>query len=442
MNYETIISTTNPHNKNTNYYHYHTEPRFKEQISSAFAHSIATGNNEILKLDNLKVAREINGKHSIQKIFSTYWYDFYGKFSHRIIRDSITKNVDKMIGCKDISNGHLFYECPNCDQFHLTGFTCKSRFCPSCGKKYADARSSAISEKCIKIPHRHMVFTIPEQLRDDFRVNRELIECLFNAVDDTFKYIAYKMGAKKEYRFGFISTLHTFGRALNFVPHLHVLMSEGAYDKNNNFKRVSYINYKLLRKTYQRCLLNRISETLGSSFNQEKNKLYRQYKKGFYVYAPKLQPKKFKGGLKGLVKYITRYAGHPPMSESRIINVDYDLDRITYFYDPHEDDNELEPSKIKGRQYVTEHIYSFIGKLIVHICDDSKHNVRYYGFYSNKTNIDSTRNISKLYTKYDIMNMRKMQRYSYRLLKSYGYEIYRCSCGQMMKLNIKLSYFP
>lgn len=30
------------------------------------------------------------------------------------------------------------------------------------------------------------------------------------------------MAKNKGYRFGFVSTLHTFGRALNFIPHLLV----------------------------------------------------------------------------------------------------------------------------------------------------------------------------------------------------------------------------
>ncbi len=421
---------------------YHKEPKFKKQITTAFAHSIATCKNEILKLDNSKYARELNGKHSIQKIFSIYWKDFFEANQHRITRESIVKNVEKMISCRDITKGFLFYQCPNCENYHLTGLTCKSRFCTSCGKKYNDARSTSISEKCIKTPHRHMVFTIPYELRVKFRVNRDLIECLFNAIDDTFKYIANKMAPRKEYRFGFISTLHTFGRALNFIPHLHVLIAEGVYDKDNKFKKVSYFNFELLRKTFQKCLLQRIHNVIGDDFKKEKNAYYRKYKSGFYVYAPRLQVSNCKGGLKALIKYITRYAGHPPMSESRILNVDYDFDTITYFYDPHEDDNELEQSKLRGRQYVTEHIWDFIGKLIVHISEDNKHNVRYYGFYSNKTSIDSSKDNLKLYSKCDILNMRKMQCYSYRLLKSYGYEIYRCYCGHIMILDIESSCFP
>lgn len=339
----TLVSTINPYPYSKPKIEYHNNPMFEKQIRAAFAHSQATGRNEILKIENSKEARRLKGKHSIQKIFQIYWDDFYQLNKHRITRSGIVSNINKVISCKDISRGFLFYDCPNCENYHITGLTCKTRFCTSCGKKYADARGTAINKKCINAPHRHMVFTVP---------------------------------------------------------------------------------YELLRKTYQRCLLDQIHKYFGNSFKKDKSRYYRKYKKGFYVYAPRLQSNRFKGGLKDLVKYITRYAGHPPMSKSRIINVDYKNDKITYYYDPHEDDNKFDPTKPKGRQYITEDIFDFISKLIVHIPDTSKHNVRYYGFYSNKTNIDSSKDVSKLFTKYDILNMRKMQRYSYRLYKSYGYEIY------------------
>jgi len=66
------------------------------------------------------------------------------------------------------------------------GFTCKSRFCTSCGKVYVDNRVEELLGKIIKTKHRHMVFTIPEQLRVYFRKDRKLLailtECAASAV--------------------------------------------------------------------------------------------------------------------------------------------------------------------------------------------------------------------------------------------------------------------
>lgn len=49
--------------------------------------------------------------------------------------------------------------------------------------------------------------------------------------------MAKKAGKNKNYKFGFISTLHTFGRDLKFNPHLHVLVAECIIDKDNNVKK-------------------------------------------------------------------------------------------------------------------------------------------------------------------------------------------------------------
>ncbi|WP_079933519.1 transposase [Carboxydocella sp. ULO1] len=42
--------------------------------------------------------------------------------------------------------------------------------------------------------------------------------------------------------------MHTFGRDLKFNPHVHVLVTEGAIDKNKIGKGVSFIPYEYLRK--------------------------------------------------------------------------------------------------------------------------------------------------------------------------------------------------
>ena len=57
-----------------------------------------------------------------------------------------------------------------CDEVKKVAFRCKSRFCTTCGKKYVkDDRSESMSAKLIKVTHRHMVFTIPEELRVYFQ---------------------------------------------------------------------------------------------------------------------------------------------------------------------------------------------------------------------------------------------------------------------------------
>ena len=132
--------------------------------------------NEYNKLLNLKVNREI--KFTIKDIFTHYWLNFAErcKEEHRVLRPDIVENIEKLIGCKDFANGYSFYECTSCDNISIVPFTCKSRFCSSCGNKYREDRTREISKVCLKKPHRQFVFSIAEELREYFRKYRNLYQ--------------------------------------------------------------------------------------------------------------------------------------------------------------------------------------------------------------------------------------------------------------------------
>ena len=115
-----------------------------------------------------------------------------------------------------------------------------------------------------------------------------------------------------------------------------------------------------------------------------------EFHKPFYVHAPQKECKN-PNQIKRIVNYVCRYAGHPAMSESRIIKYDKDNKMIHYYYDPHEDDAIINPDDKIGRQYVSESINEFIAKLIVHIPEENVHTTRYYGSYANHTNLDTKR---------------------------------------------------
>lgn len=210
--------------------------RFKEKLAFAAMHGKSVFENEFNKLCNLKVYRL--HKVTTTEIFRLYWSDFLKAHPGKI-RSSILKTVDALIGCKDFSKGYLFYECLDCYNFHMTGFSCHTRFCFSCGKKYRDERSINIQKKLINCPHRHFVFSIPFDLRPFFWKCRGLFDCLFSAVNDALLLSIgrSKVAKRNDLRLGFVSFLHTSGRSLNIHPHLHVLLAEKSIDKFGNKKK-------------------------------------------------------------------------------------------------------------------------------------------------------------------------------------------------------------
>lgn len=110
--------------------------------------------------------------------------------------------------------------------FLFVPFRCHSRFCPSCGTKYAMERASAISFKLIKYSHRHRVFTIDESLKIFFRRDRSCLNLLFKAVRSVILKMFYKINKSKSFTPGFVAVLHTLGRDLKWNPHIHCIITE------------------------------------------------------------------------------------------------------------------------------------------------------------------------------------------------------------------------
>lgn len=391
--------------------------------------------NELIKNSNLFVNR--SKKYYIKDIFRDYWEDFVKDNSHLYIRPAVFNNVEKMLTCQTPDLGYNFFECPNCDSFHILFNTCKSRFCNTCGIKYAKQRANAVSKVMLDIKHRHITFTIPDSIRHYFRRNRRLLYVLFEAVNQTMKWIAKKHSKKLNYQFGYVLTLHTFGRPLTFNPHIHALVTEGIIDKNGKLKHINYFNYKSLRKSFQMTLLNLLHKELGNSFYQEKTKLFKEHEEGFYVHGPAAKESKKYNSNEKIVNYVLRYTGRPVMAESRILNINYDTNEITYFYEPHEDDGVLEKDK-KGTVFVTEHIYEFIKKLIMHISDDNFKTVRYYGFYSSKNKTLPKKWISRS----KLNDIKKSSSWRVMIKESFNFDPLICKCGFTMKINLGSSYYP
>ena len=431
---------------------YFARPEFKERLLQASKHGKATFYNEVRILNNCYYARKLQGDISIKDIFSIYWDSFKKVYAHRLTRPHLVDSIESMLSCHNFDKGYLFYECPSCNNFYMMGFSCHSRFCTSCGQKYKKQRSVNISEKLLSIPHRQFVFTIPEQLRKYFQIyRRPLLNILFSSVNDalvSFLKRSAPLAFKRENRkLGFISFLHTFGRDLKWHPHLHVLLAERYLTRDGTFKKFDFFSFDFLRITFRNILLHHIylffkslkNKKLLQKFHHLSQQLKADYPKGFYIYGPKFDAySTTTRNIKSLSNYIIRYASHPPISERRILRLDSSSHSISWFYDPHEDDDIHDEDVKLGRQFITEDVFSFMAKLIVHIPDKGFQTIRYYGFYSNKFSFPFT---NFLFSNAELSKMLHNTFWINGLLSSFGYDPTLCSCGSHMIINFELSLF-
>lgn len=367
-------------------------------------------------------------KITIQKVFLDHWDSFLRdpEVIRRGLRPIVIQKVEKMISCGTIDSGFEVYECPNCHKSHIICYTCKSRFCNSCGTKYAKLRAASISEHTLSVKHRHIVFTIDERLRDYFLRDRKLLNVLFDSVKETLFYTFDKMNGKSHtFKPGFILTLHIFGRALNFNPHIHCLVTEGGMDEENHYKAINYINYETLRKSFMKQLLDNIKKFYTDhpkylrKIKSLINQLYKDQKNGFYVNAPKMKSKSEKDAV---VSYIIRYTDRPVMASSRILNYDKDKKMIHYYYEHH---------KTKERIDVEEDIFEFMKKLIMHIPEAQFKMIRYYGINATCNHHHK----DEVERKLTLQNNTHLKKISYRqeLIDTFDTDPLLCECGHYME---------
>mgnify|MGYP001025862723 FL=1 len=357
----------------------------------------------------------MSAQFTIKQIFQDHWSSFLS--STPSIRPIVLDEVQKMLNCGDLKQGYALYYCHHCERFHFVPFRCKSRFCNTCGTAYQADRADSISAKLINCRHRHIVFTIPQELRELFRKDRTLLDLLFKVAAQVITDWMYSLNHKESFTPGIVCSLHTFGRDLKWNPHIHMIVSEGACGNLTPWKAFNFFPYVMLRKKWQTTLLYQLEEVFGKDrFKPLKNAMYSNNKDGFYVHAPKSNF----NSPKAVANYITRYIGRPAMAQSRITN--YDGEMVSFWYNRHEDEQ---------RQDETIPAFEFIGRLIIHIHEKYFNTLRYYGLYAKKHKFADK--LVFLLSRHVVKSRLLCRRWAFRMELSFGHDPTKCSCGNYME---------
>ena len=140
---------------------------------------------------------------------------------------------------------------------------------PNVPPKLPKQRSIAVSAMTFSSKHRHVVFTIAEELRyflkdithfliffsSHLEISSMPWEMMINTGKTkdrkdtrTSKSPYFYKDTTNNVVFGAISTFHTFGISLDFNFHIHMLVCEKTNLKTNDINNFSYMNFAKLRK--------------------------------------------------------------------------------------------------------------------------------------------------------------------------------------------------
>jgi len=318
----------------------------------------------------------ITDKDIFKSIFKDNW-DEFKILNPRYDTDQYEVPVQKMLGCGEEFNGYSEYGCMHCGRdTRRVPFSCKSCFCLSCAKQYVDDFVSQVSKMLHSgVIYRHIVLTLPDQLRDVFykeRYNGDLLSafmrCGYECLEDVVSVVK-----KKLLKTGCIVVVQTHGRSGRYNPHLHIIMTSGGVQtESGRWYDLGYFNYEIIHKKWQYHLFRMFKLYFKSEeINRLVNELWKKYPKGLVANVSKGN---VPGSYRGLARYLAKYVASPPIAVRRIL--EYDGDTVGYWYKDH---------KTKSKKFEKVDVNTFIGRMVQHIMPKGFQRVRYYGLEATKT---------------------------------------------------------
>jgi len=234
----------------------------------------------------------------------------------------------------------------------------------------------------------------------------------------------------KKIELGVILVTQTAGRKSTWNPHLHLLVTEGGLDRNNNWVSFYYFDYNILRKKWMYILLTSLKKVLKD--DPEALKLIEEaFQKnssfGFIARARKERVRKT-----DIIGYLIKYVASPPIALYRITS--YDGEYVRYWHREHPTDKQV---------FTTVSAYEFISRLIQHIPPKGLKLIRHYGLYA-RVKFKRVKEIIERIFRYvktisqeffSFLGSSLPTNYRERLEKSFGIDPFKCPrCGQELIL--------
>ena len=189
---------------------------------------------------------------TIQSIFREHAPAYMEKYGDRIPNNH-RKVIDAILSCRTPACGITVYECTGCGKIHHIYRSCGNRHCPVCqNQKALDWMDRQINRQ-LPGPYFMITFTVPEQIRSFFRSHQALAyDGLFKASSEAMKKLAGDEKFVGGDLPGFFGVLHTWGRTLNYHPHVHYVVAAGAWSKADNAWHPSRDNFYVPNKALSR----------------------------------------------------------------------------------------------------------------------------------------------------------------------------------------------
>lgn len=265
--------------------------------------------------------------------------------------------------------GSVRYRCARCEEWHRTFASCGNRHCPGCQRNANGRWCAAQVQKLVPGESFFVTFTIPDSLRMFVRSHQSLC---YDAIMKSAAYALQTAMANGKFcgaeQIGFTSVLHTFGRDLNYHPHVHVIIPAGGMSDGE--WRATRPGFLVPVKVLSKLFRTRFEQLVGEQAAE-----HGIAATAFHAHF--VSDSRAVGDGVSTLKYLSRYVFRTAITNRRIVSMSGG--QVTFTYRKH--------GEHKDRRMRLPAL-EFLRRFLQHVLPRGFHKVRHYGFLSRRSKTD------------------------------------------------------
>lgn len=329
---------------------------------------------------------------AIAEILRTHFGAYLKAYGDKVPAQHV-KAANAIINCRTGAYGVSLFECEHCGEMHTVNNCCGNRHCPSCQqhKNFDWVRKQ--KDKLLPVPYFMVTFTVPQQVRRFIRSNQKVCYAsMFKAASETLKKLMKDqrhVGAETP---GFLGVLHTWGRDLNYHPHIHFIIPGGGLSKDKSEWKSSGKKFLIPVEAASTIFRAKFYDAV------EKEGLGDEIDRSMRFKGWNVNVKAMGDGQKAL-DYLAPYVFKVAISDSRIVC--HDAQKVVI---------KVKRTDTKKVEQVAFTPFEFIRRFLQHVLPDGFMKVRHYGFLSANPALpidDIRRMIDELWTELELLAKRE-----------------------------------
>lgn len=300
----------------------------------------------------------------IQQIFREHADEYIARFGPRMPA-SHRKVIEAIGQCRSGQRGHHLFACPDCGRQLVGNSSCGDRHCPVCQHQKAAEWVHRQQLRLLPCTYFLATFTMPEALRAVARSHqRAVYDAMFDCAAASLRTLEADkrfVGCKVA---GFFAVLHTWGRQLQYHPHVHFVVPGGGLSQGKDRWVAANGNFLVHVRALSKMFRGKMRAALDRAglLAQVPSEVWQQ---PWVVHCEAV------GDGRHVMKYLGAYVMRVAIAPSRIAGYDGSTVCIKY--------QKVGSSKWR---YMTLDALEFIRRFLQHVLPHGFMKVRHYGFLS------------------------------------------------------------